>query len=435
MFLLLAATPLVQGQDAKKPKEPTVDTGSVPPAASGDKSGTLVIVADGEPDSKEKTVRAQVVLGASIVLRRKKALGDKESFPEKNVVVEELPREDFERLSQFILGGPLPDRGEAAKVGLRPDRGGSWVLDLGGPYSLSKLVVQYENSKTGEKTSEEFKPDVEGATGGRYRMKALGRYIVDGVTKKDTKDADLRPSQFTVHPSDGLKAMEPIVLDIPAEKSHWMITLSGFDESDHMALFEALADPEMFASPLVSKKVSARKLVLGSLAIIDSLVDVTIVGSNATFRFTRPPGSKANRVWMKFPLTSEEAAAELAQYRKDFDQFEMPKQIREEKPLMATPDGRLVPRESGSKSGYWYEIPTSKDGLSFERTFTIDRIETWKEISKDAPWQLIVYELDPLAGGKQAYLSSDPKSKSKAKYPVRSEQVLSWPVGLRSAGK
>jgi hypothetical protein len=381
-----------------------------------------VIVADGEPKAQAKTIRTQIQDGATRVLREKNTIGPSEEFPADRIRAQKIDRETYEILKRFITEGAMPGTTSEEKLAMTPDMNNAWRLTLGGPYALKSLEVVYEDGRTKKQTSETFAP---GEPGGRVRMVTLGRYLISGVKKTDAS-AEVRPVKFIVRMSDGEKTLPPQSVEVPQEHSYWQVVVQDFP-GDQRRLFEVLADPQKMANPLVSKRLSERKLVLGSMVLIDRFGEVTIFNDEVIFDFVKPAGSSPSRVWMKFPLEPEEVQGELAKYSQ-LDFYELPAQIIKEAP---SPAGTQVNLTPGPNAARWYEVPLSKDGVGFERRFTLAQIDAWKARKNRGVHHLIVWQLD--SGGKpQAFLLVDPMTKEKS--PVKAEEVANWPVKIREAG-
>lgn len=414
LALILATATAAVAQETPIAIEPA----SNPPASTGN---TLVIVADAEPESKAKTIETRVRRGASIVLQEAKLIPPGEQFPANQVRAEQLDPDTYEVLRRFITEGTLPRNGGDDRLSMLPDQKGAWRLNLGGPFALKDMDVVYEDPKTKERKTETIAPGPDG----RVKIITPGRYLVHVFNQADP---ERRPIQFVVRSFDGEKDRPELKIDVPRENTYWQVVVQDF-AGDQKRLFEVLADPEIFANPLVSKKLSERKLVLGSMVLIDRYGDVNIAGNTVTFTFYKPPGSKPTRVWMKFPIEPEEVEKELAAYRK-LDEFELPARIREENPSLADEPAPLRPRPEPAR---WHEIPLSKDGVSFERSFELDQLDAWKARKNKGVHQLIVWQLDDGQGGNaQAYILADPVGRTKA--AVKAEEVTSWPVKIQEAG-
>jgi hypothetical protein len=428
---LLAALPCA-AQEAGRGAPPAPRVAPAAPgggsvAAEPDGRGSLVIVADAMPDDNQDAIRKRIASAATQVLQEE-LNNPNYRFPRESVKAERIDKDTFLTLSRFIQQGNLPGRERASGVlALRPDAQGKWLLDLGGPYTLRRLTIEYEGTAGKPEPPEEFKP----AADARVQMKALGRYLIDGIGRNEQSPGgpELKPLRFTVQYSDGDKDLAPQTVDFPRENAYWMISLDGFS-GDTNHLFNVLADPTKFTNALVSKKLSQRRLVLGSMVPIEIFGDVVFAGNTVTFRFIKPPGTNPKRVWMKFPVSSKQAAAEVERYR-GLNEFQVPERIEQENPVRAGGElVKLVPPGEGSSGARWYEIPVAADGLSCERKFELDQVERWKLQARTDPavFQLIVWELEPPGGEKQAYSLTDPQTKRRQM--VRAEEVKGWPVGI-----
>ena len=127
---------------------PSVDPAdkSTPAAASN----TLVIIADGEPNSQAKTVARRIRHAVTLVLRKHGALGPQEEFPPKQACLAEQldgSRPTRNARSGFITWpGPSPgeDREHRSIPAMLPDLNEQLAaqLNLGGPYALKNLRGQ-----------------------------------------------------------------------------------------------------------------------------------------------------------------------------------------------------------------------------------------------------------------------------------------------------
>ncbi|MFO0957181.1 MAG: hypothetical protein U0800_06900 [Isosphaeraceae bacterium] len=415
LFLIAAALAIATAAPAQEAA--VVPTQAEPVRATE----TLVIVADAEPDSKAKTIETRVQLGATKVLQEAGLIGAREEFPAGRVRAEQLNAEAYEILKRFITDGTLPRGDEADRTSMVADQKGAWRLNLGGPFALKNLDIVYESARTKARRVETVAP---GGADGRIKIITPGRYLIHGVTQADP---DQRPVQFVVRSFDGEKDRPELKIDVPPENTYWQIVVQDFP-GNQKRLFEILADPDMFANPLVSKKLSERKLVLGSMVLIDRYGAFTITNNVVTFSFFKPAGSNPSRVWMKFPIEPEDVDAELKKY-KDLDEFDLPARIRGEDPSLAGESGSLRPKPSPPR---WYEIPLSGDGVTFVRSFELDQIDAWQARRNKGIHQLIVWELDGGPGGKaQAFILGNPATKEKAR--IKAEDVEGWPVRIQDA--
>jgi hypothetical protein len=239
----------------------------------------------------------------------------------------------------------------------------------------------------------------------------------------------MHPVKFTVdYVSDGKDERREI--EAPADHTYWQIEIKDFS-GDQKALFDALAS-EKFGNPLVSTRLSERKMVLGSMVRADLYRDYVIINNIVRFNFVKPPGSNPTRVWMKFPLEPEDVENELEQYRNNYDYFTLPEQILKESPLLAggedSKPAKVAPKPAPAR---WYEVPLSKDRLRFEREFELDQLDAWKARADKGVHQLIVWILDQPGLKTQAIETSDPGSERKS--PINAEEVKKWAVKIKDA--
>ena len=189
-----------------------------------------------------------------------------------------------------------------------------------------------------------------------------------------------------------------------------------------------LADPSKFANQLVSKKLSERKMVLGSMLLNFPLSDVTIVNNVVTFTFYRPPGTHPTRVWMKFPLEPEDVAAEQEKYRA-FDEFELPAQIPKENPSQAGETVRLAPKPTPAR---WYEVPLPRTVSASSDSSSSTSLKTGRPGRTRASINSSSGSSTTARGERQAYQLEDPVTKVKS--TVKAQEVANWPVKIREAG-
>ena len=200
-------------------------------------------------------------------------------------------------------------------------------------------------------------------------------------------------------------------------------------------LFNELTNAKEFGNAFANKQVSERKLALGSMLKVKVMNFVTIVGNTVTFRFFKPPNTTPKRVWMKFPVRSDEVKEQLARY-KGLNEFKLPTQIESENPVkVGSSEVKLEPRSSETNAEpRSYEILPSPDGVRFERQFEIDPKQWIKSLDGPPVQLLIVWEMvGERSGVKQAYEITDPVTGDS--YRIKPEEVAGWAVGVKSAAR
>ncbi len=299
---------------------------------------------------------------------------------------------------------------------------------------MKSVRIVYENPKTKERRTETLDPkDPKTAA----RIESGGYVGALQIKNVGQSDSDERPVEFVVESEDGQgKARPPLTRKGTQGKTYWKITVRDFT-GDQKQLFDVLSTHPKIATPIVSKALSERKLALGSLVLLDIWGDVAIIGNTVHFTFYRPPGTAPTRVWMKFPIEKDQVSAELDRYQQ-FGEFGLPKEIMKESPTLANEMTKLAPPTT-TGSARWYEIPASKDAVSFRREFELDQIGAWQARGDKPISYLVVWQLDDgfdpntrTFKDAQAYLIvADPVTKLKV--AVKSEEAAGWPTKIKDA--
>ncbi len=396
-------------------------------------SQTLVIVADAEANAKPQQLREQISFGVTQVLRGEHRLGADEKFPEKNVIPTALSRERYDLLRRFISDGLLPDEQEDDEAMLERDRN-AWRLNLGGPYTLEKVTVEYANTKDA-KAAPAPETFVSGDADGRIKPIAVGRYLLD-VSPRGNKAPEIQPVRFLIDSYDGENQRPEQRLEVPKENTYWQVVIQGFPgDVDQKKLWKTLATDPRIANKITNMEMSERKLMLGSMLLKPNVGTTDLVDNKLIFRFYPPTETTPSRVWMKFPLDADEVEAELAKYREQTT-FGLPRQIVKEGPARASDEVKLLPRPSPAR---WYEILPTPEGNAFRREIELGKIAEWQANADRSPHYLIVWQLDDGWNDRtnefkdaNAY-EIDYGPAANLKSTVRAEELTNWAPLIRRA--
>jgi hypothetical protein len=386
------------------------------PPSSGMTSVT--IAADADSDAKKSDLEKALKLAVKLI-----------GATCQSIRVEAVTRERYEGLKQIIQGGEQESRpkdfGPEVRryVGRKDDNLEIWELDLGGPYLLDSLSIEYE----GPEKPENLKPSDES---GPLQYASLGRYII-------TLPRGKNPKAYAMEMRDGTRKIPSQRREWPKEDSHWLINIEGFT-GDLVALFEKLTEVDEVGVPLYGfRSAPERRLILGSAKFDPDTGPTTFTENTVNFHFNVLTKLKPRRVLMLFPLNQHTKDQMLAKYS-SMGSFDLSEAVNDSERVKPDHDVKLTPDLFDQPR--WFEVPlvANELGGGFDRRFKFDRINDWKALKPEdlRVWRLFIYEFEAKDGTRRALPSvqggaaSQTKGENRGVF-VRPEEITEWPLGIR----
>lgn len=270
-----------------------------------------------------------------------------------------------------------------------------WQIDVDPNKRIESLEVKYQSGK-----SATFKPDVTGARDAPLTLLFRGRYALrlDDKEVPESYSMTLR-NTFSGDTSPQTESSKPW----PQGERSYLIALTNF-KGDYQQLFKVIrrqrGGPNFVASPFDYVNLD-QELTFSQVTLGGTPPRRGVSYDNLLHRYTPTvdalSGETVARVWMKFPLTAEEAQAELATLRALKDPYKsLPEQIRQENPSWAASKQMPVVAGGTELKPRWYELPdvaSPPRGESFRRTIQLRNL---RELQKKYPkaYRLLVWEFD-----------------------------------------
>jgi len=319
----------------------------------------------------------------------------------REVLIEPIDPQTFTILRSILQRGLAAVQEQQAGPAemVRPMVGvdAGWSLDLGNPFEFVESVAITLPGRSGarEGTEEVVQVTVPGPNPEGYSLKfhSPGRYVL--TLPKGVNPRSIRAEAVS---DDGKSDLKKRVVEQewPSVGRAYLVTLSDV-VGDEAALFASLKDPAKVSNPIreIQDATKASLMVASFVEVLGNRL--RIHEGRITFTFTKPQGVNPKRLWLLFPLTTEQLSKEkaaLAAVLAEPDGFKkLPETIR----ANALKD-RLVPGSGAA----WVELPLVADG--FTGTLELDVAE-WKSRLADSPGSvgdnaLMVYEFENAQGTK-----------------------------------
>jgi hypothetical protein len=147
-------------------------------------------------------------------------------------------------------------------------------------------------------------------------------------------------------------------------------------------------------------------------------------------------GRKVKRVWMRFPLTKEEASMALGAFRK-FSTVQLAQEIRKDA-VKAETDPKVDPKVdpkapmkghvlNATDKARWFELAGNADATQFSTRVTLQDVKALRGRFPQA-YRLLVYEFDDGKGPPEAILVTErPKG---SRVAVILQKIEAWGPGL-----
>lgn len=243
--------------------------------------------------------------------------------------------------------------------------------------------------------------DQELATQQDPRMKAPTRFTLE-IQKADNSKTTLGPLSWPIESYD-----------------YWTIRLSSW-KGDMSSLIKLMGDKKILNNPYDLSGATYTSFGIGSALVDASSVETQGWLNKNLFRFVAPLNlqlGESDRVWMRFPLTAEEAkkeaeALEMLSVNKIVEQIDMDKgKVTAKDNLQLTPGMKPT----------WIEL--TKGTGEFNRDAPVDKTgmngEEWKKLHVGPVYRLLVYER-----GGDAFLFKEGEDSQLRK--VKREVVENW---------
>lgn len=313
----------------------------------------------------------------------------------KDMVVEPVDAETYLVLRSVLTRGTGGKRGgnaPAKTAVIEPLQGeeGSWSINLGGAYAYmdSATVVADLGDGKGEKTIE-VGVGVTNPEGFDLRFHSPGTYVL-----RLPKGRQPRSIRFEVTEDDGVKNGKREVSQAwPNVGRCYLVTLNDVVGNEAL-LFESLRDPKKVGNPI--KELQPASLMVASF--IEVLGKrVSIVDGKLVFDFPKPRNVEPKRLWVLFPLNSQQ----LARERESIEALLVQEDGFKKLPDMIRKGIRKGLLRPDSQAG-WVELPLVGD--RFTARSELD-VEAWKkqlavqaaDVGDNA---LLVYEFEGKDGEK-----------------------------------
>jgi hypothetical protein len=462
-LLVFAGTPPARAQ--QKEKSGTAEDGPGPsavikpdkPEPGGTEPVSPAANTGQEPASKERPkpeeAASDLILGApapSMMSEGEveetfvRAINQTQDCSHAGVKAQAVPESTYRAVEKF-LGGGRRDVGRAGEEFIERSRDDSpcWRIEFPDALvELASLDLKYVASE--KECTETFKVEGKTTKDARLRFYSPGVYLL-------RTDENWVPKQYKLNMEEGGAAMQGWK-DWPAAKRYFLIKISEFRGSTK-ALFETLRQPEKVGTALQSVQlVRPTTFVLADFTVTPPTVTDGWDGNHFVVRFNKPQNSFPSKVWMLFPLTTDELRTARDRVAKG--------KCTPEKLAAAIKEGKARPgglsydacgadQEAALTPGMaptWFEVPKkAKDGAEtaeiFERSLRVDDVATWKKDARATQvFRLVAFQFDPPAE------SAAPEKKPSPPLILRVTQggqvgvlcveqdVPAWPIGLQKAG-
>ena len=314
----------------------------------------------------------------------------------REVLIEPIDPQTYTILRGILqrgLGSVQADRVASESTVISPVVGmdSSWSIDLGGPFEFIDSVTVSMSQPGDPEASAVEEVRVTGAgrnpDGYALRLHSPGRYVLTLP-----KGASPRSIGFDVIIDDGQADVTKRRVDQawPAVGRAYLVTLADV-VGDESKLFAALKDPAKVSNPIreIQDATKASLMVASFVEVLGNRL--RIENQRITLSFPKPQGVNPKRLWLMFPLTTEELG----------------KEKRAIEAVLAEPDGFMrlpeiirsnaaTERLAPGRGRGWVELPLGPDG--FTGVFDLD-VAAWKSKLSGGPASvgdnaLLVYEFD-----------------------------------------
>jgi len=296
----------------------------------------------------------------------------------------------------------------------------AYELRVGEGQIIKKLRVTYKKGMP-----KEYTPASSGSAG--LVLIVPGRYAF----YPDSKEADDSPVSYEGDVSEFGKPDAAVKGEWVRGNKHFVVTMRDF-RGNRDELFKAITDPKIVANPFESVTLGDNlEFAFASLRASRVGGEEGTLDPENNITITIPALNKREtaRVWVQFPLTSEEMAKSRDELRK-LTGPELSAHIRKSEPIRANLKA-VVKHGDGSK---WYELPAIPTAAGtptpgFRRKLQLSDLDALAEKYPQA-WRLVIWEFDD--GKDQEAILLDLKD---GRHPLQEQEMPGWKKSLEDALK
>lgn len=355
-------------------------------------AGSELLLGQGIVPKQPKPLPAPVPDKTILILVRSRELNEqiiigtlKSGLEQTNSQIDGEPRvvriptgiyEHYERAIGEALPDALDAGGGDTMISPLPTREQLWEFRLKSPMQILKSIkVTYEGDRTIEYKPSPLKPgsndvpELVLTTPGRYSLRL---------------DPEGLPKSYEAIVLEPGKQEAKLKGDWPRVDNFFFVSLRNF-RGDRQAFFNAIKTEGLVANPF--KEIDPTRQIEFVFANFDT--DATTIGDkldgNKLTLGVNASNKRVGRIWMLFPLTEQQAKAELKRLRDlKLDERGIIEEIRK-KALTAREEINLQP----GMEPKWIELTPA--GSGFNRTMTVTNLA---ELQKTYPqvWRLFVQE-------------------------------------------
>ena len=184
----------------------------------------------------------------------------------------------------------------------------------------------------------------------------------------------------------------------PQLGEHCLITIPDF-KGETSRLKKTLGDPQYCPQPInITDVQQSIRFYHANVGDIKPGNAIAVVNNSIMIRFNKPENREPKRVWIKFPLTLEEAENVVADLEK-LGADDIPKKIRASNPELATLflPGKEFPQYDLNLSAKWYEMPEIHPGSEeyYKAVWKGDKAANWNNMG-NRNWLVRVFEFQSL---------------------------------------
>jgi hypothetical protein len=343
---------------------------ALPARADEASDTTLFLLVRTGPSLSEKIIRDTLTLG----LKTARCQYDGLEVQPLNPVL-------FEELERLIGEGAPPPPAAAEGISVRQllARGSYWEIRLPKPtQQLRGLAIEYRKAGSKKYTLNA------GDEAERYALIMPGSYAVQLLAGDEPVRCWVEVAELGGKP-------QPQELAWPQSDRFFAIVIRRFQGSQK-ALFEVIQDKEQLANPLENvKPLRNFSFVFASLDSRAGKLGGPLLEGNVYLpQVAGIEGRSPRRVWMLFPLTRDEAASALKEYRQH-GSGELAEAIRKGGKMISDEQADVaVDAASGPR---WFELVDRGDGKAFSRKIPL---KDFRKLQEKYPsvWRLLVWEFD-----------------------------------------
>jgi hypothetical protein len=321
-----------------------------------------------------------------------------------NIDVKPIDASHYQFLMKLIRL-PLSAGGLASDVAIMVDEQSSagWILSFGSQYfDLSRIMI--DGTREGKAESLEFAGDEIGGVGETDKVVSLrlpGYYYV-------RLPDNFSPQKYSATVVDVREPGAQNVLNgtWPARGTYCLIEIPGF-EGDRRHLKQVLEDPDRVGEPITMSEV------IETISLFHAQIGEKLPGNTESFdkqflhvKYLKPENRSPKRVWMKFPMTEEEARQTVSKWVGQDGTWKAGGKISADiradalvqLPADWNPANKKLPiykiaPEDGPR---WYELPAIQDEKQqyFGGAWEFVNVSDWKSAKAPRDWRVYVFEFE-----------------------------------------